>query len=113
MYELLKSYEGIGKRVFDIEELKQILGVDDKYSKYANFKSRILLKAQQDLAEHTDICFTFEEISESSRRVEKIEFQIRRNSPSQKAPDHRPDKEQEPERILELKNLGLSENILQ
>ncbi|WP_396146034.1 replication initiation protein [Flavobacterium sp.] len=84
MYELLKSYEGIGKRVFDIEELKQILGVEDKYSKFANFKTRILLKAQEDLLQHTDISFTFEEISENSRRVEKITFYIHKNSPKQK-----------------------------
>lgn len=84
MYELLKSYEGIGKRVFDIEELKQILGVEDKYSKFANFKTRILLKAQEDLLQHTDISFTFEELSENYRRVEKITFYIHKNSPKQK-----------------------------
>lgn len=84
MYELLKSYEGIGKRVFEIEELKQILGVEDKYDKFANFKKRILLKAQEDLILHTDISFTFEEISENSRRVEKIAFYIHKNSPKQK-----------------------------
>lgn len=84
MYELLKSYEGIGKRVFDIQELKQILGVEDKYSKFANFKTRILLKAQEDLLQHTDISFTFEEMSENSRRVEKIVFYIHKNTPKQK-----------------------------
>lgn len=83
MYELLKSYEGIWKRVFEVEELKQILGVEDKYTKYANFKTRILLKAQEDLTS-TDIGFTFEEISENSRRVEKIAFYIHKNTPNQK-----------------------------
>lgn len=87
MYELLKSYEGIGKRVFDIEELKQILGVEDKYSKFANFKTRILLKAQEDLLQHTDISFTFEELSENSRRVEKVAFYIHKNLPQQKSKD--------------------------
>jgi plasmid replication initiation protein len=53
--------------------------VEDKYSKYSNFKKKILLKAQEDLVKHTDIRFTFEEISETSRRVEKIAFTICRN----------------------------------
>ena len=79
MYELLKSYEGIGKRVFEVEELKQILWVEEKYSKYANFKSRILLKAQQDIEKNTDIRFEFEELSHYGRRVEKIAFTIYRN----------------------------------
>lgn len=79
MYELLKSYEGIGKRIFDVAELKQILGVDEKYSKYANFKSRILLKAQEDIEKHTDIRFTFEELSDYGRRVERIAFSIYKN----------------------------------
>ncbi len=78
-YELLKSYEWIGKRVFEVEELKQILCLEDKYSKYANFKKRILLKAQEDIEAHTDIRFEFEEISEYSRRVEKLAFTIYKN----------------------------------
>ncbi len=62
MYELLKAYEGVGKRVFDVEELKEILGVDEKYNnRYYNFKKRIILQAQKDLTEHTDINFTFKE----------------------------------------------------
>lgn len=79
MYELLKSYEGIGKRIFEVEELKQILGVEEKYAKYANFKSRILLKAQEDIQTHTDIRFTFEELSDYGRRVERIAFTIYKN----------------------------------
>lgn len=120
MYELLKSFEGIGKRVFDIEELKQILWVDDKYTKYANFKKRILLKAQEDLSEHTDICFTFEELSEGSRRVEKIAFHIRKNVPdekmksqagelSKKAADNIP----EHSWLDEIRAFGVSEEVLQ
>lgn len=78
-YELLKSYEGIGRRVFEVQELKEILCVEDKYAKYANFKKRILLKAQEDIGKHTDIRFTFEEISETSRSVEKLIFNIYKN----------------------------------
>lgn len=79
MYELLKAYEGIGKRIFEVEELKQILGVEEKYAKYANFKTRILLKAQEDIQKHTDIRFTFEELSDYGRRVERIAFIIHKN----------------------------------
>ncbi|WP_370688410.1 hypothetical protein [Chryseobacterium sp. EO14] len=59
--------------------MKQILCIEDKYSKYANFKQRILLKAQEDIEKHTDIRFTFDEISETSRNVEKLAFIIYKN----------------------------------
>ncbi len=85
MYELLKSFEGIGKRSFNLQELKEILGVADKYSKYSNFKRKILLKAQDDLAKHTDIVFTFEELSPSGgRKVEKLVFYISENRATKK-----------------------------
>lgn len=38
-----------------------------------------MLKAQEDIEKHTDIRFTFEEISEFSRSVEKLVFTIHKN----------------------------------
>ncbi|WP_406567567.1 hypothetical protein [Chryseobacterium oryctis] len=64
-----------------MQELKEILGVENNYSKYSNFKTKILLKSQKDLEMFTDIRFTFKEISENSRRVEKIQFFIHPNTP--------------------------------
>ena len=62
MYELLKAFEGIGKRTFEVEDLKEILGIEEKYNwRYYNFKKRIILQAQHDLEKHTDITFTFKE----------------------------------------------------
>lgn len=79
IYELLKQYEKIGTRTFLIEELKDILQVSDKYPLYANFKQRVIKKAQRDLEKNTDITFTYEE-SKKGRSVEKIKFFIRKNS---------------------------------
>ncbi|WP_052599949.1 replication initiation protein [Aureispira sp. CCB-QB1] len=78
IYELLKQYEKIGYREFDIDTLKVILGVSDKYKLYGHFKSRIILKAQEDLKLHTDICFSFTEIK-SGRKVIAILFEISSN----------------------------------
>lgn len=79
IYELLKQYEKIGWRFFSVQELKEILGIEDKYKLYGHFKKRVLLKAQKDLAEHTDLKFTFEEIKEV-RAVHKLKFRIYKNS---------------------------------
>lgn len=63
MYELLKAFEGLGKRTFEVANLKEILGVGNKYgNNYYNFKKRVILQAQKDLKKHTDIHFNFEEI---------------------------------------------------
>ena len=80
MYEVLKTYEGIKKISFMLDQLKEILGVSDKYHKYSNFKSRILLRAQKDLQKHTDISFTFDEIaSNGGRKIDKLVFYISKN----------------------------------
>lgn len=78
IYELLKQYETIGKRKMSVEEIKEMLDVKDKYSLYANLKQRVILKAQIDLEEFTDIKFTFEEIKRG-KSVESIVFYIFKN----------------------------------
>jgi plasmid replication initiation protein len=81
IYELLKQYEKIGQREFDIDTLKIILGVSDKYKLYGHFKSRIILKAQKDLKLHTDIYFEFTEIKQK-RKVIGLVFKIKKNKDS-------------------------------
>lgn len=81
IYELLKQYEKIGWRLFQLSELKSILGIEDKYKLYGHFKKRVIQKAQNDLSEFTDIKFTFEEIKKG-RAVNKIKFFIQKNQSS-------------------------------
>lgn len=78
IYELLKQYEKIGWRVFVVEELKEILGIEDKYRLYGHFKKRVLEKAQEDLKSYTDIWFDLEEVKKG-RAVHKIKFHIHKN----------------------------------
>jgi plasmid replication initiation protein len=83
IYELLKQYEKIGKREFEVDQLKNILGLDSKYQKYCNFKKKVILVAQKELAEKADIYFSFSEEKEA-RKVKKIIFHIKKNPPAQK-----------------------------
>ena len=79
LFELLKSNEY--KKIWNIEleELKKLLGATEKsYSIYQNVKNRIILKAQKELKEKTDICFDFEEIK-TGRKVTSIKFFIKSN----------------------------------
>ena len=53
-YELLKQYESIGFRYFLIEELKKILGIQDDYKLFGDFKKRILVPVKKEFDENTE-----------------------------------------------------------
>lgn len=80
IYELLKQYEKIGQRTMEVQELKEMLGVTSEYPLYANFKQRVVDKAQKDLLTNTDISFTYVEIK-SGKSVVALTFFISKNQP--------------------------------
>jgi plasmid replication initiation protein len=80
-YELLKQYEKIGKRKFEVSELKSTLNVSEFYTRYYDLKKYTILVAQKELKEKCDICFEFEEIK-TGRRVTEIVFFIHKNQNS-------------------------------
>ncbi len=81
IYELLKQYEKLRTRTFDVSELKEILGIVKEYKLYANFKQRVVDKAQKDLEEFTDIRFVYEEIKDG-KAVVTLVFHIESNTPA-------------------------------
>lgn len=80
IYELLKQYEGIKYREFEIDVLRQMLGLtENEYRLYADLKRRIIIIAQKELAQKTDISFEFEEIKIGRGKVKAIKFLIKKN----------------------------------
>ena len=86
VYDLLKQYEGIGKRRIEVQKLKEILDVSDKYALYGSFKQKIILEAQKRLAQSADIRFDFEEIK-LGKAVNELIFYVYPN-----LPDNLPDR---------------------
>ncbi len=87
IYELLKQYEKIGRRTFDVENLKLILGIlPSEYKLYGHFKDKVILKAQADLAAETDITFEFEE-KKQGKKVVGLTFFIQSNSSRRHEPE--------------------------
>lgn len=76
IYELLKQYERVQERTFSLEHLRRLLGAEELYPAYGNFKQRVLIPAQKELEKKTDITFELEEMK-SGRRVDKVKFVIR------------------------------------
>ena len=64
MYEILKQYEGLGRRELPVTELRELIGIDkNEYigrTGWSDFKKYVLDSCQQALKETTDICYTYE-----------------------------------------------------
>jgi plasmid replication initiation protein len=61
IYQLLQQYRSIGSRTFEIEELRNILGIGaDQYPVFQDFKRRVLLQARKELDLKGDMSFDIE-----------------------------------------------------
>jgi plasmid replication initiation protein len=84
IYQLLKEYEKLTKRYFEVEELMELLQVPKSYRSYTNFNAKVLKVAERELRDHTDIYFTLEEEKEG-RKVSRLIFRIHKNTHKQEA----------------------------
>lgn len=75
IYELLKQYEKIKKRMFKIKEFKEFLGIENGYDRFDNLERRILKTAKTEINEKTDIFINYKKIKEG-RKITKLEFTI-------------------------------------
>ncbi|MDE6775515.1 MAG: replication initiation protein [Ruminococcus sp.] len=61
MYELLKQHERLGRFEIKVSELREFLYIPaNSYTRFANFKIRILESCQEALSKNTDIFFSYE-----------------------------------------------------
>ena len=61
MYELLKQYEGLGRREIAVDELRAMIGISKKeYPRWDNFRSKVLDACQKAINELTDIQISYE-----------------------------------------------------
>jgi plasmid replication initiation protein len=114
IYELLKQYQNIGERILSIEELKDCCGVKDKLKQYIEFERRLLLIAQREINEKSDIKFEFERIKHL-RKIVAIKFIITQNKAYESR--NNPDKQlQEVKRTppiaIILRDFGLSTRMI-
>lgn len=114
IYELLKQYQNIGERSLSIEEIKEYCGVEGRLKKHSDFEKKLLLIAQREINEKSDIEFTFERIKKS-RKIVSIRFYIKKN----KAYDMRQNPEKynqevkrKPPVVDTLKDFGLTNRTI-
>jgi plasmid replication initiation protein len=75
VYELLKQYKEVGKREFEIDELKLKLGLSKAYNRIDHFKSRIINPAIEEINNVSDILVAMDQ-AKRGRCVTKLIFHI-------------------------------------
>jgi plasmid replication initiation protein len=75
MYEILSRWKDLKQYTFELEYLKLLLGVENKYPKWTHFEMRVLKVAQKELTEKTDISFTYTK-KKKGRKVAEVTFTI-------------------------------------
>jgi len=78
VYLLLKEYSKFGVRKFQTEELMDILKVPKSLKVYADFKRKVLIRAEQDINKYTDLKVSFDE-KKVRRKVIELTFHINKN----------------------------------
>lgn len=81
MYEILKQRQNMAQPVtIQLQELRELLGIqEDAYTKYNNFKCRVIDAAQKELAAQTDIQFSYTPIR-AGHKVAALAFTISTNT---------------------------------
>jgi plasmid replication initiation protein len=104
LYELMKKWQHLGKWENSVEELKLKFGVPkESYQRYNHFKTRVILRAVEEVNAKTDLSIDYKEIKKG-RGVDRIEFTIR----------HAPEKEiilSKPKKKFELENEDVRERL--
>lgn len=76
LYELLKQYERIGKRSFELDELKKLLGVQaESYKIFSEFERRVLKKAKSEISDKTDVYIDYIK-HKKGKKIDSITFTI-------------------------------------
>ena len=78
IYELLKMREGVSVLRISVEELRDILGLQDKYEYFSHLEHHVIQKAQEEVDEKTDISFTYDK-EKDGRSVKRVKFFIHSN----------------------------------
>ena len=81
LYEILKQRQHLKQPVvIPLDELRGYLGIrDDAYSRFGNFKERILETGKRVIAEHTDIRFSYD-LVKNGKKVVGVAFTIEKNT---------------------------------
>ncbi len=81
LYEVLKRYQYKGECEITVEKLKFYLGIENKYTKFYEFKRWVLMPSQKEIEKYTDIRFEFRPCKKEKKKILSLKFYIFENEP--------------------------------
>lgn len=79
IYEMAMQFQDVGHRTIDLDDLREILDVVEKYPRFYDFRRRILDQAVKEIARHTDHVVTYD-VVKKGRVPEAIRLHIRQRT---------------------------------
>lgn len=76
IYELLKSYAFTKKHMFDLDDLRKMLGCEH-YKRFPDFRRKVLEVVTKEINEYTDLEVSWESVTSGPRRVVGVIFYIK------------------------------------
>lgn len=121
IYMLLKQYEKIGHREINLEELKDILGIEAKsYDDFKRFRERVLNQAKKEFETKnketggyiSDITFELETIR-TGREITRLRFNIKKQTYQEALPMEIPEAStpEQSSTLEALQGYGISEEV--
>jgi plasmid replication initiation protein len=78
-YEFLAQFKSTGVRTFEIERLRDILGLVDEHKLFGHFKKNVIDVAVEQINEHTDLKISYK-TRKTGRRITHLDFSIKEKS---------------------------------
>ncbi len=81
LYEVLKRYQFKGECEITVNKIKFYLGIENRYSKFYEFKRWVLIPSQKEIEKYTDIRFEYKPAKKEGKRIISLKFSIFENEP--------------------------------
>lgn len=81
LYEVLKRHQFKGECELTVDKIKFYLGIENRYSKFYEFKRWVLIPSQREIEKYTDIRFEYKPAKKQGKKIISLRFTIHENEP--------------------------------
>ncbi|MEL6613271.1 MAG: replication initiation protein, partial [Bacteroidota bacterium] len=98
IYEMAMQFADLGHRTIRLDDLREVLGVDEKYPRFYDFKRRVLDQATKEIGRYTDIVVTYD-ITRKGRKPTHVKLYVRPKTDTELASRKRVKKAPDPHQV--------------
>ncbi len=78
-FELCKQFENLGRFEMQVNEIKHLFKIEDKYKNYYDFKKNVIEQARKELKSYSELYFDIDKEVKEGRKVASLRFKIVKN----------------------------------